>query len=56
MKPKTTQAPRAPLPTPVYSEYRPDKRMKDAQARAARDQPALIGMASRVPNIKLGEN
>ena len=56
MKPKTTQAPRAPMPKPVYTKYRPDRATRAAQERARRDQPPFISMASSTPNIKLSED
>ena len=56
MKPKTTTAPRAPMPKPVYTPYRPDRATRTAQARAREAQPPLLTMASKVPNTPQWEN
>jgi hypothetical protein len=36
-------------PSPSYEEYRPDLATRIATARASRDQPPLMTMASSVP-------
>lgn len=49
-KPKTTQC-----PGPQYREYKPDQAMRRASEKAAKDQPPMIGMASKVPSYRVGE-
>jgi hypothetical protein len=43
-KTKTTQC-----PSPAYREYKPDLATRLAQAKAAKDQPPLVGLSSNVP-------
>lgn len=36
-------------PAASYTEYQPDARMREAMARASRDQPSMITLDSTVP-------
>ena len=49
-KPKITT-----IPSPAYSEYKPDRATQLAVERARRDQPALVGLSSNVPAYVKGE-
>lgn len=40
-------------PSPAYREYRPSQAMRIAQQRAAKAQPPLVSLASRVPSHRL---
>lgn len=50
MKPKTTKC-----PSPAYKPLRLDLATKLAQAKAAKDQPPLVSLASTVPSLRPGE-
>lgn len=51
MKPKTKTTIG---PAPAYREYRPDLATRLAQEKAAKDQPAMISLASKVPDMGKG--
>ena len=49
-KPRKTAEPAVTVgPAATYTEYVPDARMRQAMARAARDQPEMITLDSTVP-------
>lgn len=42
-------------PSTKYQEYRADKALRMAQERAAKVQPPLVSLASKVPNYRIGD-
>lgn len=38
------------IKSPAYAEYRPSLAVRIAQERAAKDQPPLLALSSKVPN------
>lgn len=48
--PKTTKC-----PSPAYAEYKPDHATRSAQEKAARVQPPLFALASKLPSYRKGE-
>ena len=50
MTPKITKC-----PSTKYQEYRADKALRQAQERAAKVQPPMMSLASKVPQYRLGD-
>lgn len=50
---KTPEAPVFVGPSAAYTEYIPDRAMRQAIERAKRDQPPMLALASKVPDTSV---